>query len=157
MRPLGPTLGPVLVQLPPSLAYEGRRAAAFFRALRSLHAGPVACEPRHASWYTPAAERLLGAHAIARVAADPPMPAAAATPGGDPSLVYLRMHGSPHRYYSEYGDERVAAIVQTARAASAHATVWCVFDNTASGAATADALRARAQMSVLREMLSGSR
>jgi uncharacterized protein YecE (DUF72 family) len=140
VRPLGPKLGPVLVQLPPSLAYEGRRAAAFFRALRSLHAGQVACEPRHESWFARGAERLLVEHGVARVLADPAQPPGAAVAGGAGSLVYLRLHGSPRRYYTEYGEERVAEYAAQARAASRGAVVWCVFDNTALGAATGDAL-----------------
>jgi uncharacterized protein YecE (DUF72 family) len=143
LRPLGRQLGPVLVQLPPSLVYEGRRAAAFFRGLRSLHAGLVACEPRHESWYGAGASRLLIEHGVARVLADPPQPGPAAVAGGAGSLVYLRLHGSPQRYYSEYGDARVAALADEARAASRSAVVWCVFDNTAAGAATGDALRMR--------------
>jgi uncharacterized protein YecE (DUF72 family) len=140
VRPLGRKLGPVLVQLPPSLVYEGRRAAAFFRVLRSIHGGPVVCEPRHESWFGRGAERLLVEHDVARVLADPPQPAGAAVAGGAGSLVYLRLHGSPHRYYSEYGDARVAELAAQARAAARGALVWCVFDNTASGAATGDAL-----------------
>ncbi|MDB4932830.1 MAG: hypothetical protein JWM10_5314 [Myxococcaceae bacterium] len=140
VRPLGRKLGPVLVQLPPSFAYEGRRAGAFFRALRSLYAGLVACEPRHESWFGRGAERLLVEHGVARVLADPAQPAGAAVAGGAGSLVYLRLHGSPQRYYSEYGAERVAALAATARAAARGGVVWCVFDNTALGAATGDAL-----------------
>ncbi len=142
VAPLGAKLGVVLVQLPPGLTFEGRRAGAFLRTLRDLYEGPVAWEPRHASWFGPQAERLLVAHEVARVAADPPRPAgAAAEPGGAPSLVYLRLHGSPRVYYSAYGEARVAEIAARIRAAAARSTVWCVYDNTASGAAAADALR----------------
>ena len=84
---------------------------------------------------------MLVAHDVARVAADPPQPAAASDPGGAGALVYLRLHGSPRRYYSEYGDEQIERVAQTVRTAARRAAVWCVFDNTASGAATADALR----------------
>lgn len=146
VRPLGRTLGPVLVQLPPSLVYEGRRAAAFFRALRSFHEGPVVCEPRHESWYGEAPSRLLVANEVGRVIADPPQPAAAARPGGAGSIVYLRLHGSPERYYSEYGEARVAALAVEVEALSRGAVVWCVFDNTASGAALRDALAMKAAL-----------
>lgn len=146
VRPLGDRLGPVLVQLPPGLAYDGRRAGSFFRGLRSLHAGAVACEPRHPSWYGPGPDRLLHAHDVARVVADPPQPPPAAEPGGSSSLLYLRLHGSPHRYYSEYGDERVGAYAEHCRAASAVGEVWCVFDNTAHGFAALDALRLVSQL-----------
>jgi uncharacterized protein YecE (DUF72 family) len=53
VRSLGAKLGPLLVQLPPSLAFEARSARAFFETLRRLHDGEVACEPRHAGWFAP--------------------------------------------------------------------------------------------------------
>ncbi len=59
VRSLGAKLGPVLVQLPSSLAFEARNARAFFETLRRLHDGEVACEPRHVGWFVPEAEALL--------------------------------------------------------------------------------------------------
>jgi uncharacterized protein YecE (DUF72 family) len=50
---LGSKLGVLLFQLPPSLAFDARTTATFFRVLRKRHAGRVACEPRHATWFTP--------------------------------------------------------------------------------------------------------
>ena len=140
VAPLGKKLGPLLVQLPPSSALEPRIARAFFRMLRARHDGDVACEPRHASWLTPRADALLASMQVARVAADPPRPPGADVPGGDPSLVYVRLHGSPRMYYSPYGAERIAAMAAVLRARSRRARVWCFFDNTASGAAAGDAL-----------------
>jgi uncharacterized protein YecE (DUF72 family) len=134
-------LGPILVQLPASAPFEARRVANFFRVLRTSHAGPVACEPRHASWYTPRASSLLSDHQVARVAADPPRPKDAQEPGGAASLRYFRWHGSPRTYWSEYGEERLKPLVDRVRREPEDTTVWCVFDNTASGAALGDALR----------------
>src|SRR5690606_30485903 len=45
---LGGKLGPLLVQLPPSHAWDARVAPRFFRALRARFDGLVACAPRHA-------------------------------------------------------------------------------------------------------------
>ena len=64
--------------------------------------GDVACEPRHRSWFTAEAERLLSGFRIARVAADPAVVPAAAEPGGWPGLAYYRLHGSPRMYRSPY-------------------------------------------------------
>lgn len=141
-RLLGPRLGPVLVQLPPSLAFEPAVAEAFFRALRDRFDGPVACEPRHASWFEPGAEVLLTSLRVARVAADPMRHPLAGTPGGWPELAYWRLHGSPRIYYSAYEEAWLAALADRLRASPA-GEVWCVFDNTTSGAAAADALRLR--------------
>jgi uncharacterized protein YecE (DUF72 family) len=140
---LGPKLGPVLVQLPASLAFDGRRAGAFFRTLRTMHDGPVACEPRNASWYGEAATATLVRYGIARVAADPPRPDPARAPAGARSLIYYRWHGSPHVYWSSYDDARLTALADAIRQTSAHSAVWCVFDNTASGEAFSNALRLR--------------
>src|SRR5690606_831858 len=99
VRLLGAKLGPVLVQLPPSLAYEPAAAAAFFETLRGRHAGPVACEPRHLSWFDPGPETMLRSLEIARVAADPARHPSAGEPGGWRGLEYWRLHGSPRMYY----------------------------------------------------------
>jgi uncharacterized protein YecE (DUF72 family) len=135
---LGQTLGPLLVQLPPSLAFEVRRAGRFFTLLRSLHPGPVVCEPRHLSWTCAAADRIFAANAIARVAADPPRAAGLETPGGWRGLVYYRWHGSPRPYFSPYAPETLDRLA--ADVATANVDTWCIFDNTGSGAAAANAL-----------------
>ena len=137
---LGRKLGPLLVQLPPSLAFEARVARRFFALLRDLHAGPIACEPRHASWFEAPATRVLVAYRIGRVAADPAPVPEAATPGGWPGLVYYRLHGSPRRYWSVYEPERLAAWARQLRTRGRAAEAWCIFDNTAGGGATRNAL-----------------
>ena len=74
---LGEKLGPLLAQLPPSLAFDSARAGFFFKALRVRFDGLLACEPRHASWFGKEADALLKRHHVARVAADPaPAPGA---------------------------------------------------------------------------------
>ncbi len=129
---LGAKRGPLLVQLPPSLAFDSRVAGRFFTLLRSLHAGPVACEPRHATWLT-AADALLVRHEVARVAADPAPAPGADAPGGWRGLTYFRLHGSPRIYWSPYAATAIE-VLAAALATSEH-EAWCVFDNTASGAA----------------------
>ncbi|WP_374470221.1 DUF72 domain-containing protein [Phenylobacterium sp.] len=141
-RLLGPKLGPILVQLPPSLAFDSVVAGGFFGELRARHAGPVACEPRHATWFEPSAEALLTEVRVARVAADPMRHPAAGTPGGWPGLAYWRLHGSPRMYWSAYDEGMLATLAAQLRSEEAEA-VWCVFDNTSSGAAAANALRLR--------------
>lgn len=137
---LGGRLGPILVQLPPSLAFEAARAEAFFEALRELHAGDLACEPRHASWFEAEPERLLAQLRVGRVAADPAGVPSAARPGGWSGLVYFRLHGSPQVYRSPYTDAFLRSLASSL-AALASADVWCIFDNTAAGAATHNARR----------------
>jgi uncharacterized protein YecE (DUF72 family) len=139
---LGDRLGPLLVQLPPSLAFDPTVARRFFEVLRILWPEPVVCEPRHASWFAASAEALLADFQVARVAADPAPHPLAARPGGWPSLAYWRLHGSPRMYFSPYGPERLSELARRL-ASSVAAETWCIFDNTASGAAAADALTLR--------------
>lgn len=65
---LGNKLGGLLVQLPPSLGYDGRIASTFFAMLRRRFSVPIACEPRHPSWFEPGVAGLWRRHAIARAA-----------------------------------------------------------------------------------------
>jgi uncharacterized protein YecE (DUF72 family) len=134
-------LGCLLVQLPPSLAFDPRIAGRFFKDLKASTAVPIACEPRHESWFAPAADALLRDLGIARVAADPARVPAAAEPGGRRDLTYFRLHGSPKMYYSSYSNEYLNCLADRVREECTDArTVWCVFDNTTLGAATANAL-----------------
>jgi uncharacterized protein YecE (DUF72 family) len=141
---LGAALGCLLVQLPPSLAFRAATVEAFLAALRARHDGAVALEPRHATWFDDAAERLLVAHRVARVAADPAVVPAAGAPGGWDGLVYRRLHGAPRIYYSDYDAAYLDALAEEVRGDLARAdAAWCVFDNTALGHATANALALR--------------
>ena len=67
---LGDKLGVVLVQLPPSLVFDVARLV-FFQELSSMTPAAVVCEPRHPTWFTPAADVQLAALRVGRVAADP--------------------------------------------------------------------------------------
>jgi len=141
---LGPKLGPLLVQLPPSLAFQASVAERFFADLRSRGARSTVCEPRHASWFTPAVEGLLDKLRIARVAADPAPVAGAGEPGGWQGLRYYRLHGSPLIYYSAYEPETLSGMAaRLAGDAVAAVETRCIFDNTAAFAATGDALTVR--------------
>ena len=144
IRGLGNKLGPVLIQLPPKLVFDQCLADEFFTTVRELHAGSVVLEPRHASWFAAPVDRLLRSFEIARVAADPPKGSElAANPGGWSGLTYWRLHGAPRTYYSNYEENWLQAfsqkfhLLQTQHSAK---ETWVVFDNTALGYATANAL-----------------
>ncbi len=136
---LGAKRGPLLVQLPPSLAFDSRVAARFFTLLRERYDGVVVCEPRHATWFLPQAGALLARFGVARVAADPSPAPGGDRPGGWGGIVYFRLHGSPQKYWSSYGDEALDALARALEAAPPDTDAWCVFDNTASGAALGNA------------------
>ncbi len=143
---LGDTRGPLLVQLPPSLAFDAGVAVPFLALVRTRYAGPLVCEPRHASWFSPLADAALDEHAVARVAANPAPVPTAITPGGWPQLAYFRLHGSPRTYWSRYAISDIARLADTVMRASPARETWCVFDNTASGAAIENAWELREQL-----------
>jgi uncharacterized protein YecE (DUF72 family) len=135
-----PKLGPLLIQLPPSLQFDAGLAHEFFTTLRELHTASVVLEPRHATWFSPQADRLLRDFDIARAAADPPKGSPlAAHPGGSPHLRYYRLHGSPRTYYSDYTEPFLTHFAQTLRDQTPTET-YVIFDNTAAGHATLNAL-----------------
>jgi uncharacterized protein YecE (DUF72 family) len=144
VRGLGEKLGPLLVQLPPKLAFDEGLAHEFLTTLRELYptSGPthsIVLEPRHASWFAPAVSRLLRDFEVARAAADPPKGSpSAAHPAGFPHLRYFRLHGSPRTYYSDYSTAWLNAFAQSLQ--PIRTETWVVFDNTALGHATANAL-----------------
>lgn len=137
---LGDKLGVLLAQLPAKLALDVTMAEAFFADLRQRFDGGVVCEPRHASWFAPEAEALLAGLRIARTAVDPALAPAAAEPGGWRGLSYHRLHGSPQMYRSAYPEDFLARLAVRLREEMAQRPVWCIFDNTAAGAAIPNAL-----------------
>jgi uncharacterized protein YecE (DUF72 family) len=137
---LGRKLGCVLVQLPPGLAYDPRTVETFFSALRARYRGPIVCEPRHWSWFGGAADDRLEAHGVGRVAADPKCAEDGDQPAASARMAYFRLHGSPVMYHSSYDAEyldRLAARLKAFKKIPA----WCIFDNTARGAATVNAIQ----------------
>jgi uncharacterized protein YecE (DUF72 family) len=126
---LGPKLGPILWQLPPSFRFDGQKLTAFFNllprttreaarlarrhdtklkhraVLKADAARPIrhALEIRHDSFRDPAFIALLRKHDIALVVADtvewPLLMDATA------DFVYVRLHGSEQLYASGYSDK----------------------------------------------------
>jgi uncharacterized protein YecE (DUF72 family) len=137
---LGDKLGCVLVQLPPKLVFVEAVASDFFASLRQRFGCMLALEARNPSWFGEQATSLLRERSITRVIADP----AAGQPGAHAPTtadIYVRLHGSPRVYYSSYSPEYLEALERDLTVhTGAGRTVWCIFDNTASGAATSNAL-----------------
>ena len=164
---LGPKLGPVLWQLPPSLGFDARRLAGFFdrlprstkqaaelaarhdakvpedRALTSTDADrPIrhALEVRHPTFDTPEAHALVREHDVSFVVAD--------TAGRWPlveqptsDLMYVRLHGDSELYASGYGEEALDRWAEKCRRwAASGREVMVYFDNDAKGYAPHNAL-----------------
>jgi uncharacterized protein YecE (DUF72 family) len=143
---LGKKRGPLLIQLPPSLEFDARVASGFFVLLRNRYDGFAVCEPRHPTWFSGDADALLVRHHIGRVAADPPPVSGADRPGGWSGIVYHRLHGSPRKYWSSYDAAFLDALAADLRRVPAAVPAWCVFDNTASGAALENAWQLTARL-----------
>jgi len=143
VKGLGKQLGPLLIQLPPTMEFDARVASRFFVMIRELYRGALVCEPRHRSWFESKAESVLKKHHIGRVAADPPMAATGDEPGADTQqLTYYRLHGLPRTYWSNYPAEDLARWAKTIQEHCSKMN-WVIFDNTAAGCATVNALLLR--------------
>ncbi|HEV7650494.1 MAG TPA: DUF72 domain-containing protein [Actinophytocola sp.] len=163
---LGGKLGPLLWQLPPTLAYDAELLAAFFdrlprtttaaaelaarhderldgRAWTTTDADrPVrhALEVRHASFTDPAFPGLLRAHGVGLVIAD----AAADWPYLEDvtaDFAYVRLHGGTELYVSGYTGEALDGWAQRIRGWTAQGVdAYAYFDNDAKVKAPRDAM-----------------
>ncbi|WLI90987.1 DUF72 domain-containing protein [Massilia sp. R2A-15] len=129
---LGEKLGCVLVQLPPSLVLDADVAADFFVRLKQRFGCMLALEARNPTWFGEEATAILHAAGVTRVIADPPK----GQPGEHvPTAqhIYIRLHGAPRVYYSDYELPWLAQLGHDmAGHIAAGRAVWCVFDNTMS-------------------------
>jgi len=143
---LGEKLGCLLIQLPPSLALEPKLAGRFFSLLRTLTAVPAVCEPRHASWFTERGAEVLAAANVGWVSADP-APVSGRAALDTAGILYLRLHGSPRIYQSSYDEPFIATTAERMECArTSGGDAWCIFDNTAHGAAVPNALSLASQL-----------
>lgn len=133
IAPLGEKRGPLLCQLPPSMAFSANEMAVAFKTMRDSDQGPLVMEVRHKSWASDEAAALLREYAIDRVLADPAL-VWSVKDFADPPR-YVRLHGKPRVYYSSYTAEEIRSFSTLLEPDG-----WCVFDNTASGAAIENAL-----------------
>jgi uncharacterized protein YecE (DUF72 family) len=131
---LGPKLGPVLYQLPPSFKRDDARLAAFLDVL-PIHP-PIAMEFRDDSWYDPAVYEALRGRDVALCIADSPKHR---TPlEATASWAYFRLHGGEEE--SSYGDDGIAEwAARVAAFASRCDPVYAFFDNDRDGNAVRDA------------------
>lgn len=161
---LGPKLGPILWQLPPTLQFDADLLANFFNALpRTTTAAAevakqhdhrvdpahtitdaerpmrYALEVRHDSYNTPEFIDLLKRHDIALVVADAagkyPLIEEVTT-----DFVYVRLHGHDELYVSGYTDEGLDQWAEKVRGWAKQGDVFVYFDNDAKAYAPRDAV-----------------
>jgi len=139
-RGLGGRLGPVLLQLPPTLAADPGRLD---DCLSRFPAGVrVAAEPRHPSWWTDATRDVLAARGAALTWAD--RAGTAVTPlWRTAGWGYLRFHGGaadPAVPWPRHGESALRAwAAAIARTWPPDAAVYAYFNNDQGGAAVLDA------------------
>ena len=153
---LGDKLGPILVQLPPSLAYSEGLVRRFFEGLRRRSDAGVVCEPRHPTWFTRPVERMLREYRVGRVAADPLCAAGGDCPAAWPSIQYFRLHGSPRMYWSRYERHALDALAQRLTAAESRGGVVEHAVDIAAGFATDNALDLSQKIAVVGRRRPGS-
>jgi uncharacterized protein YecE (DUF72 family) len=162
---LGPKLGPVLWQLPPTMRYDPELLSSFFELLPRSRSGaaelarghdhrldgrsflevsqdgPVrhALEVRHPSFLDPELPDLLRDHDVALVVAD--------TAGKYPVLdavtsdfVYVRLHGDTELYVSGYEEAALESWADRIRGWATDRDVYVYFDNDAKVRAPVDAM-----------------
>ncbi|MEW5854570.1 MAG: DUF72 domain-containing protein [Myxococcota bacterium] len=148
LRILGPTLGPVLYQLPPHWRVNTERLAAFLDVLPRdvLHV----IEFREPSWYTPEVYALLDRAGVAMCLHD--MRGSAAPRMVVGPCVYVRFHGTEERYRGGYPDENLRRWSAWMRehAVQQGKDLFAYFNNDVNCQAPGDAL-------TLRRMLHGQR
>ena len=135
-RALGPALGPLLYQLPPSLHRNDERLTTFIEQLPPDLEHVV--EFRHASWYDEQVLRLLDRHGIGFVAHD--LAGLISPRWASGRSAYVRFHGTGGKYWGRYSDEQMAecaAWLDEQRAAGRSA--WAYFNNDIHGHALEDA------------------
>lgn len=137
---LGMKLGPVLIQLPPNLAFQSQSAEKFFHSFRQAYNGYAVCEPRNKSWFNKNVDELLQNYQISRAAVNPAVVPQASRPEGWHGLAYYRLHGTPQIYTSSYTEEELSGLAKVLQPVSLSKPTWCIFNNTAQGAATLNAL-----------------
>ena len=142
---LGPKLGPVLLQLPPTLqaapALLDACLTEFRRArLPGLQRVRVVVEPRHDSWWTEEVRRVLAAHDAALCWADrlgrPVTPL-----WGTAGWGYLRFHEGTADPWPSYGKRDLRSWAERVyQAWPASADVYVYFNNDPGGAAVVDSV-----------------
>ncbi len=144
-EPIQQQLGPILIQLPPSLPFDHDTVDHFFTILRENYSRyHFALEVRHSSWLAKGGLELLSKYNIAFVISQSGnyFPYAEVVTSQN---IYVRFHGPGALYNSDYDEEslqRFAALFRKWMASGNH--LWVFFNNTMQGHAIQNALRLRA-------------
>ncbi len=135
-------LGPLLIQLPPGMTFDGPLIMDFLDLLGKYSGRHrFALEVRHPSWITDSFFELLRQHQVAFVIADSggrfPFHEAVTS-----DFVYLRFHGPENLYASDYDESTLQWYAEKiAEWLRSDLEVWVFFNNDYHGYAVKNALR----------------
>ncbi len=129
----------ILWQLPPGFSFSGDRLESVVRAMRPDFKNVV--EFRHESWWRGEVFTKLSENGITFCNVSYPRLPAAIRPTTQTG--YIRMHGTPRLFYSEYTKEDVENLYREVNAAG-FGEAYVYFNNTASTAAIINALQLKA-------------
>jgi uncharacterized protein YecE (DUF72 family) len=133
---LGPSLGPILFQLPPRWKADAGRLRAFLEALPPKH--EYAMEFRDESWYSEEICELLHHHNVALCLHD--WRSADWVGELTASFTYIRFHGTNGRYAGNYPDEKLRHFAkQIQRWGERLSDVFVYFNNDIGGHAIRNA------------------
>jgi uncharacterized protein YecE (DUF72 family) len=145
-RRLGPTLGPILYQLPPSLHKDPGRLEAFLERLPGELEHVV--EFRHASWYDEDVLALLDRHGIGFVTHD--LVGLVSPRWASGRTAYVRFHGTGGKYVGRYADAEITDWAQWLVAQQAAGrSCWAYFNNDIHGHAIHDGRALRKKVTEL--------
>jgi len=135
-RRLGPTLGPLLYQLPPSLKRNDERLDSFLARLPTELEHVV--EFRNGDWYADDVLALLDAHGVGFVVHD--LIGLASPRWASGRTAYVRFHGTSGKYRGRYTGKQIAHWANWLRdQRAAGRTGWAFFNNDIGGDAIEDA------------------
>ena len=146
-RKLGPHLGPLLYQMPPTFRREVENVGRLVEFVQRLPAGVChVIEFRHESWFVEETFALLERHGVGFCAFD--MPGLECPVRATGRVGYMRFHGSGQRYGGNYTEAMLRDWAGKLRTlAKGREDVYVYFNNDIGGHAPRNAL-------TLREMLA---
>jgi uncharacterized protein YecE (DUF72 family) len=141
----GPTLGPILYQLPPSLHKNLELLNEFIKPLP--HKAGTVFEFRHKSWYDQDTLDLLNKHGVGFCVHD--MLGKESPRAVTGHIVYVRFHGTTGRYAGNYPDEMLQEWTDWIKAQSGSARIlYAYFNNDVQGHAVKNATTLKRLMAV---------
>lgn len=131
----------LLLQFPGKQKFHEKRVGRLYDSIRKFYDGAIVVEPRNLSWLSKESSALLKEFKISKVIADPERcPHNIKNILSTGGITYFRLHGNPVIYKSSYNRSYLKKLSQDL---SLYKKAWCIFDNTAMGKATGNALTLR--------------